>query len=226
MRRRAASNGNTGAPWSPYAGRDVGTSPTTRVEAFSDGVMAIVITLLAFGIALPHLPAASDAMLWQALAGLLPKIGAWVVSFVFVLVFWISHHALFATLRQVDRGLLWLNGTFLLCISLVPFPTALAGDYPLRTPPLLLLSAVMLAAAASFSSMRGYLLRADCLLVAHDPAQARAAFRRSLLTPRCCALALVLAVVAPALCVAVLIIVPAMFSRPTPLAELAQGGPA
>jgi uncharacterized membrane protein len=128
---------------------------TGRVEAFSDGVLAIVITLLVLDIKVPH-DIKSDAALWQAIVELGPTIGAWAISFLFVLVFWVAHHTLFAQLRKVDRGLLWLNGLFLFGISFSPFPTALAGAYPGATPAVFLLSLVMFFTSASFVLMRWY----------------------------------------------------------------------
>ena len=78
-----------------------------------------------------------------AVAERVPAILAWVVSFVYVLVFWVAHHYLFAQLANVDRGLLWLNGLFLLAISITPFPTSLAGEYPGATPAVFMLSLAM-----------------------------------------------------------------------------------
>lgn len=67
-----------------------GRAETDRIEAFSDGVLAIVITLLVLEITPPSVPG-GDAELWRALAHLLAAIGAWVLSFLFVLVFWVAH---------------------------------------------------------------------------------------------------------------------------------------
>lgn len=159
-----------------------GFAETMRVEAFSDAVLAIVITLLVIEIRPPHIEPADDAALWGGLIGLAPKIVAWGVSFAFVLVFWVSHHYLFSALRQVDRGLLWINGVFLFFVTFVPFPTAFAGDYPLTRPPLIVLSVVMLCAAAAFSLMRLYVMRSD-LLAEEAQAVARVAFLRSLIGP-------------------------------------------
>ena len=92
-----------------------GQADTDQIEAFSDGVLVIVITLLVLEITPPTVPG-GDAELWRAVAHLLPMIAAWVVSFLFVLVFWVSHHHLFASRAKVDRGVLWLNG-LILCSS-------------------------------------------------------------------------------------------------------------
>ena len=106
----------------------IGEAEKDRVEAFSDGVLAIVITLLVLELKVPEHVTGGDPELWRALAERVPAILAWVVSFVYVLVFWVAHHYLFEQLANVDRGLLWLNGLFLLAISFTPFPTSLAGE--------------------------------------------------------------------------------------------------
>lgn len=132
-----------------------GAIEKNRLEAFSDGVIAIVITLLVLEVKAPEgLP--DEAALWHALAHLAPVVAAWVVSFFFVLVFWVNHHYFIANLRAADCGLLWLNGLFLLCVSATPFPTGLVGAYPGTTPPLLLLSLSMCATSLAFAAMRFY----------------------------------------------------------------------
>ena len=90
-----------------------GRAETYRIEAFTDGVLAIVITLLVLDLAPPNVQG-GDAELWRALAHMLPVIGVWVVSFLFVLVFWVAHRYLFASLANIDRRVLWLNELFLL----------------------------------------------------------------------------------------------------------------
>jgi uncharacterized membrane protein len=192
----------------------LGESETNRVEAFSDGVLAIVITLLVLEIKVPHLSIDDDATQWAALTDLVPTIVAWVISFVFVLVFWVAHHYLFNSLQKVDRGLLWLNGLFLLFMSFVPFPTALAGEYPATSPPLVLLSGTMLGAAASFSAMRLYVLRGHGLIAANAESAARLALRRSLIAPTLYAIGLVVAFFEPWLSIAIQVLVPGIFFLP------------
>ena len=140
-----------------------GGLPKARVEAFSDGVLAIVITLLVIEF---HVPAGvvGDEALAGALLHLLPLAAAWAVSFVFVLTFWVSHHYFFSSLARCDKGLLWLNGLFLMAITLLPFATGLVGEYPSGRIPVIVLSAVMLVASLSFALMRYYALHYAKLL--------------------------------------------------------------
>jgi uncharacterized membrane protein len=96
---------------------------TSRLEAFSDGIIAIAATLLVIELAVP--PAGEDV--WHAIIEELPSMAAFAVSFLTILIFWVNHHALFAAVSQVDRGLLFLNGLLLLGISFISFPTAVLG---------------------------------------------------------------------------------------------------
>jgi uncharacterized membrane protein len=160
-----------------------GSLPSGRVEAFSDGVLTVAITLLVLEVKLPA-DLKSDAAMWAALREILPMFVAWVVSFAFILTFWVSHHHFFISLKHVDSGLLWLNGLFLLCISITPFPTGLVGEYPGFTVPLVLLSLAMLATSLSFALMRFYASFVARLLKDHiDPGQARTAMIQSAIAP-------------------------------------------
>lgn len=103
---------------------------TGRVEAFSDGVFAIAITLLVLEFKVPGLPSgASNGDLFQALAGLWPSLVAFLGSFAAILIMWINHHGLFRMIRRVDRPLLYANGFLLLLVTFVPFPTAVLAAY-------------------------------------------------------------------------------------------------
>jgi uncharacterized membrane protein len=97
--------------------------PKTRIEAFSDGVFAIVITLMAFDIKLS--PSASDLM--QALHSLWPKLNGYVLSFALVGMYWVAHHQMFQAFRRINRQLMWLNLLVLLLVTFLPFTTSLLG---------------------------------------------------------------------------------------------------
>ena len=99
---------------------------TNRVEAFSDGVIAIAITLLILEISVPDVK--GDHLL-DALGHQWPSYAAYVVSFVTIGIMWVNHHALFDHVRTVDRGLLFVNLFLLLAIAFIPFPTALLAAY-------------------------------------------------------------------------------------------------
>jgi uncharacterized membrane protein len=102
---------------------------TGRIEAFSDGVFAIAITLLILEIKVPHLPGAEGVHLLAALLALWPSYLALVLSFAMIGIYWANHHYLFKLFEKTDHGLNLLNLLFLLSISFLPFPTAVLGDY-------------------------------------------------------------------------------------------------
>jgi uncharacterized membrane protein len=109
---------------------------TTRIEAFSDGVFAIAITLLVLEIKVPHLsdlPEPTSRALLTALAHEWPSYFSLVTSFLTVLIMWMHHHRVMRLVRRTDARLLFANGLLLLFVSVVPFPTALIAEY-LGTP--------------------------------------------------------------------------------------------
>ena len=103
----------------------------TRIEAFSDGVFAIIVTLLVLELKVPALKDhASAAELAHHLVELLPKFLSWLISFIIVCKFWLNHHHVLGLARQSDYAMVWLNSIFLLGQSFIPFPTAVVGEYP------------------------------------------------------------------------------------------------
>jgi uncharacterized membrane protein len=103
----------------------------SRVEAFSDGVFAVAITLLVLNLqSSTFLKSVTDANLWQDFLELLPKFLVYALSFVIIGIYWVAHHNTFHYIRHSDRYLLWLNILLLLWIVFIPFPTALLGQYP------------------------------------------------------------------------------------------------
>lgn len=136
-----------------------------RVEAFSDGIFAIIITLLVLEIKVPHLENhASAGSLSTALFELFPKFISWIISFFTVAVIWVNHHKLFKQFRQLDHGIFWWNALLLLWTSFIPFPTAVMGDYPGNITSVVLYGSVMALMAMSFTLMRWYVLRNPGLL--------------------------------------------------------------
>ena len=105
---------------------------TERVEAFSDGVFGIAMTLLVIEIKVPSHELVAANGLAQSLAALWPSYLAFVTSFVTVLVIWVHHHWIFALINKNDHPFLYWNGLLLLFVTFVPFPTALLADYLLH----------------------------------------------------------------------------------------------
>lgn len=103
---------------------------TSRIITFSDGVFAIVITLLVIDLKVPQIIAGDiSAELPGRLFDLWPKLLSYTLSFVIIGVYWVAHHHVFHYIVRVDRISLWLNIFFLMSVAFVPFPTALLGEY-------------------------------------------------------------------------------------------------
>jgi uncharacterized membrane protein len=105
-------------------------SETARVEAFSDGVFAIAITLLVLEIKVPSPDLTGHgSTLLQALLRLWPSYLGYLISFVTIGIMWVNHHSMFMMIQRTDRYFLLLSVFFLMCISFLPFPTAVLAEY-------------------------------------------------------------------------------------------------
>jgi uncharacterized membrane protein len=154
-----------------------------RVEALSDGVFAIVVTLLVLEIKVPHVEAhGSVAALAGALLALAPKFVSWVISFVTVCVIWLNHHRLFTLIGRLDNGLFWRNANLLLWTSFIPFPTALMGDYPGNRFAVSFYGLVMCLMALGFVAVRWHMHRhPDLIQQSVDRGAFRSGTRSSIL---------------------------------------------
>jgi uncharacterized membrane protein len=130
---------------------------TNRIEAFSDGVMAILITIMVLELKAPHDPTpASLARMW-------PTFFAYVLSFIIIAIYWVNHHHLIHLVSRVDAVILWANMNLLFWISLIPWVTVYLGDNHALPFPVALYAAVSTAGALSF-----YLLRASIARHHHE----------------------------------------------------------
>jgi uncharacterized membrane protein len=117
---------------------------TTRLEAFSDGVLAIIITIMVLELKVPH------AVDLAALEPVLPVLLSYVLSFIYVGIYWNNHHHLFQAAEQVSGGILWANLHLLFWLSLFPFSTAWMGENHLAAVPTAIYGCVLLMAAIAF----------------------------------------------------------------------------
>jgi len=132
----------------------------TRIEAFSDGVFAIVVTLLVLELRVPELhDHAGVSELAHQLLGLLPKFLSWLISFVIVCKFWLNHHHLLGLARHANYAMVWLNSIFLMFQSFVPFPTAMIGEYPTNPLAVTGFGVVMAFNTLLFIALQAYILR-------------------------------------------------------------------
>jgi uncharacterized membrane protein len=102
---------------------------TNRIETLADGVFAIVMTLLVFGITVPASERVADIGLGAALLELAPNFVSYVISFVILGVYWVGHHNQFFWIKRSNRTLLWINIFFLMFVSLIPFSAGLLSRY-------------------------------------------------------------------------------------------------
>jgi uncharacterized membrane protein len=158
----------------------------SRLEAFSDGVMAIAITLLVLDLVVPTRAelAGRHQSLAQALGQLWPNFFAFVVSFLVIGIMWVNHHSMFSMVRAVDRQVLFANLFLLLIISAVPFPTRLLAEYLTQGGAdahvaAAVYSATMVLASVAFVTLwLAVTRRQELLRPGIDAAAARASVRR------------------------------------------------
>src|SRR6266699_3389947 len=131
-----------------------------RIEGFSDGVFAIIVTLLVLEVKVPILhDHSSTSELSKRLVDLGPKFLSWLISFIIVCKFWLNHHHLLTFARHATYGMIWLNSIFLMGQSFIPFPTALMGEYPTNALAVSLFGVVMAVNTLLFIALQSYILR-------------------------------------------------------------------
>src|SRR5262245_38171466 len=129
----------------------------TRLEAFSDGVFAIIITIMVLELRPPH------EATWSALRPLIPVGLSYVLSFVFIGIYWHNHHHLLQAVHRVNGRVLWANSHLLFWISLMPFVTAWMGENNFASVPVAAYGVVMIGAAMA------YYILSHVLIAHHGP---------------------------------------------------------
>jgi uncharacterized membrane protein len=160
-----------------------------RLEAFTDGVMAIIITIMVLELVPPHEPTL------DALLELWPIFISYVLSFAIVGIYWNNHHHLFQVVRIVDGRVLWANLLLLFCLSLIPFGTAWMGETAFDRLPVAAYGVILLAAAMAYFVLVRALIR-----IQPDDAPLAAAIGRDIkgrISPLSYAVAIPIALVAP-----------------------------
>jgi uncharacterized membrane protein len=138
-------NGNEGS----------GESETGRLEAFSDGVLAVIITIMALEL---KAPVGGD---FHSLRGRLPALLVYILSFTFVGIYWNNHHHLLRAARRVTPGVMWANLHLLFWLSLIPVLTEWIGEHYEKTAPAATYGLVCLGSAVAFTVLVRAIIRAD-----------------------------------------------------------------
>jgi uncharacterized membrane protein len=124
-----------------------------RLAAFSDGVIAIIITIMVLELKVPH----GDG--WAALAGQAAHFVAYVLSFIYLAIYWNNHHHMLHTVERVDGLILWANNNLLFWLSLIPVATAWAGENPLAAIPTAAYGVSLLMPAIAYYLLQQAILR-------------------------------------------------------------------
>ena len=126
---------------------------SSRLEAFSDGVLAILITIMVLELKIPH------GAEWSALRPWAPEFVTYVLSFVFLGIYWTNHHHLFHAVDHVSGGILWANLHLLFWLSLVPVTTTWVGENPQAPLPTAIYGVVLLLSAAAWQALQATIIR-------------------------------------------------------------------
>ncbi len=157
--------------------------PLGRIEAFSDGVIAIIITLMILEIKVPSIEStATSQEIWTKVQGMMEPFIAYVLSFVMVGVLWVNHHQFLRQLKHSDRNLLWYNLHLLFWMSILPIPTNFLGQDFKRPEITALYGFVMFMCAFAFLLMREYVNRHDHLFIDNLALDLRKKARRKLMS--------------------------------------------
>jgi uncharacterized membrane protein len=191
---------------------------TGRIEAFSDGVFSIAITLLVLEIKIPQ-PTPGGASLASTLWLQWPAFAGYALSFVTIGIMWASHHKMFMLVRKSDHNFRILNVLFLMFVSFLPYPTALVAQY-LREPTgrqtaVIVYAGTLLAFALMWTAVWRYAIRNGRLLGDHvDSARVQALSRQYAVGPVAYAIGFAVAFISPAACLIWLGLLAAFFALP------------
>ena len=188
---------------------------TIRLEAFSDAVMAIIVTLLILELKIPHLDQPTNAAVVSALIPLAPKFIGFAVSFVTICIFWVNHHHFMHAIKEPDRALLWYNNHLLFWLAVIPFVTGFIGDYPTEPVIIALYGFVLMMGAVAFSLMIYHAFFKGRLIHDHVADELRAKeFRRSRLGVLLYGASVPAAFIHPYISLAIFVILPLYYFLP------------
>lgn len=184
---------------------------TARVEAISDGLFAVALTLLVLDIKVPHAVGPGAALSRQIWA-LLPHLGLYAASFLVVGFYWVAHTLVFGTIERSDRWLLWINLLYLLPVAFLPFATQLLAEYPQHRSATMFYGADVFLVGLMQFALWVYAVRGRRLIPAEaEPGPLRAGTRRLALMPLSSLAGVFLALLSPPLSLAVFVLTPLVY---------------
>jgi uncharacterized membrane protein len=199
-----------------------------RLEALTDGVFAIAITLLAIEIGVPHVESTNGADLRSAILDQWPSYAAYAVTFFLIGAYWLNHHRMFRLLTGITHRFVLLNIFFLMAIAIIPFPNAVLAEYladpDLRGVAAALYGAAIIALAVMFNLVWWYvarhrsLLRPDC-----DLASLRRVLRSYVIGPVGYAVGLALSFIQPLIALAIYVAMPLGYMFEGPVKSIDAG---
>lgn len=187
-----------------------------RIEALTDGVFAVAMTLLVLDIKVPELQQPlTTADLAAKLFALWPKFLSYTISFVILGVYWVGHHVQLSFIRRADRPLLWINIFFLLWVALVPFSTALLSEFPKMQLAIAVYGANLIAIGLTLALHWGYATDENRHVDPNiHPGLVRAAMLRTLIGPFVYVIAIGLSLLRPEVSLALYALVPILYILP------------
>jgi len=192
--------------------------PTSRIEAFSDGVIAIIITIMVFDLKLQDIP--TDKSVWSELLKLTPKFISYVISFLMLAIMWVNHHQLFHQIKHTDRKLLWYSIHLLFWMSIIPFGTNFIGANPILWQSSFFYGIIFFMSAFSFTMLRNYVIKNNLL---HDSINKKAHIKirnKNRLAISIYLLGAFLSLVSVYLSFALFLVVPTMYFIPEKITHL------
>ena len=193
------------------------------MEAFSDGVFAIVVTLLVLELRVPVLPdnfSTQDVL--KELLRLFPKFFSFAMSFVIVAIFWVNHHQFFHSLEKTDRAMLWYNNLLLFWLSFVPFPTAFIGEHPVSMIPVMLYGAVLFFAGVSFNLMLRYAVKAKLFHKSVSDEVLNQSVKRGVIGPVVYFVSIISAFISVYVSLSIFLLVPVIYFIPQKIVRLEE----
>jgi uncharacterized membrane protein len=180
---------------------------TTRIEAFSDAVIAIIITIMVLEMRAPRGTSLNE------LFAIWPVFLSYILSFLVLAIYWVNHHQMLRLAKRADNAVLWTNNLLLFCLSLTPFATAYMGENHFEPLPTALYAIVLLSSSLSYFALWTAIMRHHKDELGFE-ALCRSAFRKNIVSVGLYTISVPLAFVHPALTIGIAFLIEAIYFIP------------